>query len=220
MEPTGTRTPAAFDQILRRVEFTRLLLADLAEGRINPASLSLGDVARLRTHPNRDLAREAAALMAKLNPVALQKDELIARLTPEMEKPGDFARGRAIYAAACAVCHRHNDVGLVDIGPPLSGMGAHGPATLLVHILDPNREVSPNFALYVIETKDGRTLSGLVMIETAGNVVLKRVDGGQESLLRSDIQSMTSSGTSLMPEGLETAVTPAQMADLIEFLRE
>jgi putative membrane-bound dehydrogenase-like protein len=212
----GTRTPAAFDQILRRVEFTRLLLADLAEGRINPASLSLGDVARLRTHPNRDLAREAAALMAKLNPVALQKDELIARLTPEVEKPGDFARGRAIYAAACAVCHRHNDVGLVDIGPPLSGMGAHGPATLLVHILDPNREVDPSFWQWNITTKKGETLSGIIVSENAAGLTLRSL-GGDHELRSEDIATRENTRRSLMPEGFE-GMGSEGLRDLLTYL--
>ena len=43
-----------------------------------------------------------------------------------------------------------------DIAPDLTGMGAHGPADLIVHILDPNRLVEPNFVAFSIETKTTR----------------------------------------------------------------
>ncbi|MDP1588269.1 MAG: c-type cytochrome, partial [Prosthecobacter sp.] len=69
------------------------------------------------------------------------------------------------------------------------------------------------------ETNDGRTLAGLIASETAGNLTLKRADGGTDTVLRSEIKSLTSPGISLMPEGLEAAITPQQMADLIAYLK-
>ena len=39
-----------------------------------------------------------------------------------------------------------------------------------------------------------------------------------ETVLRRDIAQISGSGLSLMPEGVETAVTVEQMADLIAFL--
>ncbi|MBX7210645.1 MAG: c-type cytochrome [Verrucomicrobiaceae bacterium] len=131
----------------------------------------------------------------------------------------DAARGEKIYETACMICHKHGDKGN-DIGPHLGTIKAWTPEQILTNVLDPNREVSPNFALYIIETNDGRTLSGLIASETAGNMVLKLADGSQQSLLRTDIKSLSSPGISLMPEGLEAAITPQQMADLIEFLRK
>ncbi|OYW31482.1 MAG: hypothetical protein B7Z47_00965, partial [Chthoniobacter sp. 12-60-6] len=131
---------------------------------------------------------------------------------------GDTTRGAKIYETLCMVCHRHLDRGN-DVGPNLGTIKAWTAEQILTNVLDPNREVSPNFALYIVETNDGRTLSGLITSETAGNLTLKRADGGTDTVLRSEIKSLTSPGISLMPEGLEAAITPQQMADLIAYLK-
>ena len=138
-----------------------------------------------------------------------------ARLAPLLA--GDATRGAKIYETACMVCHKFADKGN-DVGPHLGTIKAWTVEQLVTNILDPNREVSPNFALYLVETNDGRTLSGLITSETAGNLTLKRADGGMDTVLRSEIKSLTSPGISLMPEGLEAAITPQQMADLIAYL--
>src|SRR5205807_49822 len=82
----------------------------------------------------------------------------------------------------------------------------------------PNREVAPNFLSYTIETKDGRTLDGIIADESAASLTLKRAEGVTETVLRRDIAQISGSGLSLMPEGVETAVSIEQMADLIAFL--
>lgn len=131
---------------------------------------------------------------------------------------GDPARGARVYETVCMVCHKHGDRGN-DVGPNLGTVKLWPPQQILTNILDPNREVSPNFALYIVETRNGRTLSGILASETAAGVTIRRADGGTDQVQRSEIQSMASSGISLMPEGLEAVINPQQMADLIEFLR-
>lgn len=131
---------------------------------------------------------------------------------------GDAIRGSKVYETACMVCHKFADKGN-DVGPHLGTIKAWTAEQLVTNILDPNREVSPNFSLYLVETNDGRALSGLIASETAGNLTLKRADGGTDTVLRSEIKSLTSPGISLMPEGLEAAITPQQMADLIAYLK-
>ena len=61
-------------------------------------------------------------------------------------------------------------------------------------------------------------LDGIVTAESAASLTLKRAEGLTETMLRRDIVQLTGSGLSLMPEGLETAITVEQMADLIAFL--
>jgi putative heme-binding domain-containing protein len=130
---------------------------------------------------------------------------------------GDAARGRAVFETACASCHRAGKLGK-DVGPDLATIRGWNPEQILVNILDPNREVSPNFLSYTIETTDGRTLDGIITEEGANSLTLRRADGVSETLLRRDIAALTGSGLSLMPEGLETTITVEQMSDLITFL--
>lgn len=79
--------------------------------------------------------------------------------------------------------------------------------------------VEARWCAYLIETKDGRTLSGLIAAESADSVTLRMMGGLSETLQRSQIKKMTSTDKSLMPPGLEAAITKEQMADLLAFLR-
>jgi putative heme-binding domain-containing protein len=145
------------------------------------------------------------------------RKEVIARYQTALSMKGDAARGKKVFEAACATCHRAGDVGK-DVGPNLATVRQWSPDQVLINILDPNREVAPNFVSYAVETKDGRTLDGIIADESATSLTLKRAEGVTETLLRRDIAQISGSGLSLMPEGLETAVTVEQMADLIAFL--
>ncbi|MGH7959935.1 MAG: PVC-type heme-binding CxxCH protein [Opitutaceae bacterium] len=137
---------------------------------------------------------------------------------PALALKGDPARGRKLFEAACIACHRASDLGVSELGPNLATIRAWNPEQVLVGILDPNREVAPNYIGYTIETKDGRSIFGIIAEENAASVTLKCADGSTQSVLRRDIAKLTGSGQSLMPEGLEAAISKESMADLIAFL--
>jgi putative heme-binding domain-containing protein len=145
------------------------------------------------------------------------RQEVIARYQAALSLKGDAARGKQVFVATCAACHRAGDIGR-DVGPNLATIRAWNPDQVLINILDPNREVAPNFVSYTVETKDGRTLDGLIAEESAASLTLKRAEGVTDTVLRRDISTLTGSGLSLMPEGIEAAITVGQMADLIAFL--
>jgi putative heme-binding domain-containing protein len=151
------------------------------------------------------------------NAVAGPRKEVIAKYQTALAMKGDAARGRKVFETACATCHRAGEVGK-DVGPNLATIRQWNPEQVLINILDPNREVAPNFVSYTVETKDGRTLDGLIAAESAASLTLKRAEGLTDTVLRRDIAQLSGSGLSLMPEGLESAVTVEQMADLIAFL--
>jgi putative heme-binding domain-containing protein len=90
---------------------------------------------------------------------------------------------------------------------------------LIADILDPSQQVTPDFVNYLAVTKDGRVLSGMIAGETTESVTLRREEGQQDTIRRSDIEELRATGKSLMPDGLEAKITPDQLADLLEFLR-
>ena len=145
------------------------------------------------------------------------RQEVIAKYQPALSMKGDVDRGRKVFEAACATCHRAGDLGQ-DVGPNLATIRQWSPDQVLSNILDPNREVAPNFVGYTVETKDGRTIEGLIAGESAASLTLKSAGGVTETVLRRDIGQISGSGLSLMPDGLESAVGVEQMADLIAFL--
>ena len=87
-------------------------------------------------------------------------------------------------------------------------------------ILDPNRDVAPQYLQYKLRTKSGNVLDGLIAAESAASVSLKRAEGESTVVLRSEIDVLESTHLSLMPEGLEKGIDLRQMADLLRFIRE
>lgn len=213
-------TPALRDKattiILSRTDRIAKLLDAIEAKKILPSQLSTATKATLARQKTPALAERITKLIGDGG--SSNRKAVITKYETVLSMTGDTANGVKIYETLCMVCHRHLDRGN-DVGPNLGTIKSWTAEQILTNVLDPNREVSPNFALYIVETNDGRTLSGLITSETAGNLTLKRADGGTDTVLRSEIKSLTSPGISLMPEGLEAAITPQQMADLISYLK-
>ena len=75
-------------------------------------------------------------------------------------------------------------------------MQNRGAEAVLVNVLDPNREVNPQFLDYIVVTTDGRTLSGMLAAETANSVTLKRAEAATDTVLRAEHQADAEPGRS------------------------
>ena len=206
---------AAVGVLTSRKEWVEPLLVAVEKQQIKPAELSPAARATLQRLPDPALRARAGKLFVSTG----SRQEAITRYQPALTLRGEAARGHDVYRTICSACHRKGDEGR-DIGPNLATVGAWSPEQLLTNILDPNREVAPNFMLYTVELKDGRTLAGVIAAETETGVTLKSLDGAEQSLARSEIATLKATGSSPMPEGLEAAVSIQQMADVIAFLRD
>lgn len=211
-----TQAPAVFEAIIRREEFSLALLAALERSRLTPAALGPANIDRLRRHPIRAVNRKAANVVAPSIQTSAEMDTLIAGLLPVVEKPGDVANGRKLFAAACAICHKFGDVGQIDVGPPLAGIGSHGAAELLQAIVDPNRSVEPNYWQWNITTKQGQTYSGVIIRETNAGLTIRNQSGDTE-IKTADITKRENTRRSLMPEGF-AALGETGLRDLISYI--
>ena len=123
-----------------------------------------------------------------------------------------------MVAKECSACHKLEDVGM-EVGADLKALRDRGTENMLLNILDPNREVDPRFVSYQAVTADGRTLTGIIVAETPTSVTLRRADGGEDTVLRTNLESLRSSRLSFMPEGFERSLTRQDVADLFAYLR-
>jgi putative heme-binding domain-containing protein len=82
----------------------------------------------------------------------------------------------------------------------------------------PHKEVASQYIAYTVNTKDGQTLAGVISDDNASSMTLKMPGGAERTIQRADIKGSSSSGQSLMPEGLETGMTVEDMADLLSFI--
>lgn len=143
--------------------------------------------------------------------IAEHYNQAITKLT------GDKQRGRALFTTNCTACHKLENVGL-ELAPNLAAFAARGQNAIITNLFDPNREVDPAYTTYLLETNDGRTLAGMVTAETPTSIILTRADGHTDTLPRTQIKSLQSTGRSLMPEGLEAALDEQAAADLVAYI--
>jgi len=204
----------AFNQIVKRPNWTQEFLKAMDNGKITLAELGPGNIDRLRTHPDRNTSRAAFRLFARIAPVSAEKDVLIASLLPEVEKGGDPAKGKILFGA-CVVCHKLGGEGAA-VGPALDGIGSHGAAELLGQIIDPNRVLEPNYAAHNITTKNGETFVGVISTENDSTLTLATQTGVKE-IAKSSIAKRENTQRSLMPEGFE-ALGAAGLRDLLAFI--
>ena len=212
----GELQSVVFAQIIKRSDWSLALVDALKGGKITFASLTPTDVHRLRTHADVAVAKRANEVIDELRgPELKEKNELIAKLTSEVEKPGNVENGHKAFTQNCAVCHTFNGEGK-QLAPDLTGMGVHGAGELLVHILDPNRMVEENYMATSIETKDGENYDGIVSRENRSTVVLRNAIGDTE-IRTADIKSRRVTGRSLMPEGFEALGTET-LRDILTYM--
>jgi putative heme-binding domain-containing protein len=131
--------------------------------------------------------------------------------------PADAERGKLVFANRCSTCHRLNDVGH-QVGPDLGQLANKSPAYLLQEILDPNRQVDSRYVEYAATTKAGKVIRGVIAAESATSVTLRAADAKDEILLRGDIDTLESSGRSLMPEGFEKDLSRQDLADVMAYV--
>ncbi|WP_164103558.1 PVC-type heme-binding CxxCH protein [Candidatus Laterigemmans baculatus] len=214
-------TPPVRDRLVEtfmsRPNWTPDLLTALESGRVSPGQLTPMQRYRLLERSPEEIKQRSAKIFA--DSVLGGRREVIEKYRPSLSLAADRERGRAVFQRVCAACHRFEDSGF-DIGPPLALVAHRAPENVLVNLLDPNREVAPDYLEYLVLTDDGRTITGIVVAETAASITLRQPQGVEETVLRENIERMVSSGKSIMPEGLEEMIDPQQMADLLAYLLE
>ncbi|MFN7732993.1 MAG: PVC-type heme-binding CxxCH protein [Pirellula sp.] len=204
--------------MLSRPETTRDLIDAIEAGKLTINDLQLDQRQLLRDHPDAKIREKALAMMKSSGGIPnADRQKLVESWMGLTEVSGDAAKGKLVYQKHCALCHRHGDLGN-NIGPELTGMAVHPKAELLVNILDPNRSVEGNFRTYNVQTTDGSIVTGMMAGESKTAIEIVNVQGKREVVLREDIERLTGSQKSLMPEGFESQMTQEEMKDLLEFL--
>jgi putative heme-binding domain-containing protein len=134
---------------------------------------------------------------------------------------GDPARGKKlVFSAAtqCLNCHRIGDKGST-LGPELTHIGTKlTREKLLENILEPSKEMEPKYVPYVVETQDGKVVTGLVVGRNRKEVVLRTAQDQPVRIPLKEIAQMSASRVSLMPEQQLRDLTAEQAADLLAYL--
>lgn len=211
--------PGILKILLDRRNFHAPLLSALEGGTLSVGELHLDleQRRRLLRGSSADIGRRAAKFMGdeEYSNRRQTVEDWIRRLPPD----GDASRGREYFRQSCAPCHRCADLGQ-RVGPDLSGVAHRSVEDLVGNILDPNMAINPGFVAYNVETKDGETISGLLVEGSGDRITLVQAGGIRSAINRRDAVRVSSSGSSLMPEGLEAGRSPQDVRDLIAFIQQ
>jgi putative membrane-bound dehydrogenase-like protein len=204
------------DALLARQEWVPPLLDAVERKQVLAAEVDAAHRQRLLQHKLVGIReRSAKAFAGAVDP---DRQKVVAAYRSALALAGDPAAGRQLFSKTCATCHQLGDLGQ-QVGPDLASVGDKSPDGLLIALLDPNRAVEARYVNYTAATKDGRTFTGLLASETGNSITLIGPDGKKQTLLRGELEELSSTGKSLMPEGLEKDLKPQDMADLIAFVR-
>jgi putative heme-binding domain-containing protein len=145
-------------------------------------------------------------------------DTIAERHIPELNG-GDWGRGRALFygeLSRCSACHKVRGRG-GDIGPDLSNLVHRDYASVLRDIHAPGAAINPDFIAHNVVLADGRVLQGTLYTE-GDRLIVGDTTGRRTIVDRAQVETTSPASTSIMPDGLDAALGPEKLRDLLMFL--
>ncbi|MDP3073642.1 MAG: HEAT repeat domain-containing protein [Opitutaceae bacterium] len=163
----------------------------------------------------------AVPMISEILNQAVEKNRRLTELE-KLAEGGDATRGRLAFlagAGACMSCHRVGEIG-GKIGPDLTQIGRiRETRDLLEAIAFPSATFARGYETFSIETKSGESFVGTIPRETTNELIVATGDGNEVPVARAGIVKLEPIPTSLMPAGLDRALDPRSLADLVAYLR-
>lgn len=141
-----------------------------------------------------------------------------ARYKPAAQLNGKPAIGKILFSTMCSSCHRLDQEGYA-LGPDLFGIRNQAKESILLHIVDPNREIASGFEGVEWTTEHEEAYVGLLSFENMDQITLKLPNGLERTFQRNEGGSLRNLPFSFMPEGIIDALSVQQTADLLAYLR-
>ena len=203
------------DHLLNQDESTDKLLDAIKDGRLTAGQISPAHKQKLLQHPSAPISQKAKSLLGAIN---ANREKVVHAYEKVAKLEGNADSGKLLFKTHCQLCHSFKGEGN-KVGPDLTAFSAKPVNDWLIGILDPNRAVETIYTAYLVIRKDGSALTGVIASETANALTIRTAAGQETTVLRENLESVRSLGSSLMPEGMESALKPQSVADLLAFLR-
>lgn len=216
----GSSQEKVIATLITRPTWANVLLDHIASGKLSRTVISPYQARQLLNFNDPALSKKLTQTWGSLRSTPEEKQHEIAefkkRLTPEVLAQTNSVVGQKLYQTHCAACHKLHGKG-GNLGPDLTGSGRTNLDYLLTNIIDPNALVSANHHLTTVALKDGRTLTGIIARRT-DKVLALRIMEKEEAIPVNDISKVTTTQTSIMPEGILKNLKPNQQRDLLGYL--
>jgi putative heme-binding domain-containing protein len=211
--------PRAVELLTQRDAWGRQLVRAVADKKVPAGALNVNQVKRLLATKDPALVKQVKELWGTVregrNP---EREKVVADMGRFLRQSrGDARSGAAVFKNLCGQCHKIYGEGQ-DVGPDLTGNGRASFEQLVSNVFDPSLVIGAAYQATSVTTTQGRVLTGLLVEDNARRVVLKTQGGKLETVPRDQVEEITVSPVSLMPEGIEKQLKPQEIADLFAFL--
>ena len=206
---------AAIHTFLSSPDRIQSLLDAIDADKIQKASIDFNQSVHLMTQPDEKLRKRARSMFAHNEEEKVNKEYQQA-----LRLKGDGAKGKAIYAQNCGMCHQVRGTIGVSFGPDLGTVHSWQPEAIMAHILAPNLSTASGYEFWAVELNNGESVQGIISSETPAAITLINAGRVEKTINRQDIKALKMLNISAMPAGLEKNISQQQMADLLAFLRQ
>ncbi len=209
------------DVLFQRPQSTLAFLKLVEQKQVKPADVPLDQLRPLALFQNAEIDGLVRRFWGNIQP-ATPEERLadVRRFSNDLRAAsGNPMDGKLIYAKHCGSCHKLHGEG-TPIGPDLSGTVRGDQMSLLTNIVAPSSVVRLEYLSYIVTTTTGAIHTGLLVEQDAASVTLLDAKNQRTRLSRNDIEEMTESLVSLMPEKILEQLSPQQLRDLFAFLQQ
>jgi putative heme-binding domain-containing protein len=218
---TDSEKRDALNTLASRPMFARVLVGAIEQNALPARDLTAEIVRQIRNLRQTDLHAKLDRFWGAVRESPAEKQQEIERYkrvyAAGYSQPGDASRGRAIYNRICAQCHTLFESG-GKVGPDLTGSARADLDYILQNMVDPNAVIPNDYRASTIETRDERSLMGIIKQQDEKSVTIVTATE-TTTLPRNEVASIRQSEISMMPEGLLTQLTDQEVRDLIYYLR-
>jgi len=195
---------AAAEVLVSRRRWAIALLSEVEAKKISSLELPLTAIRSLAESKDDFLRQRAEQVIGRIRPANADKQKIIEQKEAMILAggPPNLEAGHELARKTCLTCHKLYGEG-AEVGPDLTGVGRSSLDALLANVIDPNQVIGKGYENVLIETKDGRSVSGRLVENTDSRVKLLAAGPKEEIVAKADIASMRTSELSVMPEGLE-----------------
>jgi putative membrane-bound dehydrogenase-like protein len=206
--------------LFSRKEYALAFLEGVNRGTYPAAEVTVEELRPLALFKDKKLDEMVRKHWGNVQPgTAEEKLAEVRRLTNDLRAGVGNARpGRELYRKHCGVCHRLFGEG-ETVGPDLTHANRKDRDYLLVSLVDPSALIRKEYVSYVVQTTDGRVLTGLMAAQTPGSITLVGPKNERTTIPREKMESIQESPTSLMPENLLRQLKPQELRDLFAYLQ-
>jgi putative heme-binding domain-containing protein len=217
-ERSGVRG-AAFTLLASRPGWALELLRAVDAGKMPASAVPTDVVRKVNLHQGEPIAKLVRKHWGRLGPATSheKQKEMVRLVNLVRGSTGDAVRGKAVYVQTCAKCHKLFGEGGV-VGPDLTGYERDNLLFWVENIVDPSAAIREEYTTTVVETKDGRVLTGILAAQDKRSILLRDPEGKELRLARDYIEVIRASPVSLMPEGQLSTLSEQQIRDLFAFL--